>query len=91
MGEGRTLPGLIFLIQAGPMLLLASVVVMAVAVALRARLAVLAALVAGGLLYWGIYVQVSVGVTYVAIAFGLATWLAVIAWTKLRPRPRPEV
>lgn len=89
--SGVQQPGLLgVLVQAGPAILLASVVVMIVAVALRARIAVLPVLVAGGLLFGGMYLQSSAIVMYGAIVLGLATWLAVIVWTSRQPRPGRE-
>ncbi|MDA8379326.1 MAG: hypothetical protein M0020_00585, partial [Actinomycetota bacterium] len=46
-----------FLVTIGPELLVVSILLVTVSLALRRRAAALPALVAGGLLYWGMYAQ----------------------------------
>ncbi len=82
---------LALLVQAGPVILIASVIGMSVSVMLRTRPGALPVLIAGSVLYWGMYLQPSGPVMYGAIVAGLGTWAAVIGWTNRqwwRPRQK---
>jgi hypothetical protein len=74
------------LVTIGPELLVVSVLLVTVSLALRRRIAAIPALVAGALLYWGMYAQGSDALMYATIAVGYAIWAATYAWTRLRPR-----
>ena len=75
-----------FLVTIGPELLVVSILLVTVSLALRRRAAALPALVAGALLYWGMYAQGSDALMYATIAVGYAIWAATYAWTRQRPR-----
>lgn len=68
-----------------PGLLLASIVLVAVAFAMRRRAAVLPALVAGAVLYLSVHGQPDPAVMYAGMALGYGAWIALYLWT--RPRP----
>ncbi len=74
-----------FLVTIGPELLVLSILLVTVSLALRRRAAALPALVAGALLYWGMYAQGSDALMYATIAVGYAIWAATYAWTRQRP------
>lgn len=67
-----------------PILLIASIVLVAVAFALRRRAAVLPALAAGAVLYLSVHAQSDPVVMYVGMALGYGAWLGLYLWT--RPR-----
>jgi hypothetical protein len=74
------------LVLLGPAILVTSVLVLAVAVAIRRRLASLPALVGGSILYLGMYAQPSLPMMYTAMALGIA--LLVLAYAAgLRAAP----
>ncbi len=80
MGATSEGPGLInlvlaFLIARGPIILVISIVLVALAVSLRQRWFAIPALAAGALMYWGMYVQSSATLMYFASGFGIAVWL----------------
>lgn len=80
MGATSEGPGLInlvlaFLIARGPIILVISIVLVALAVSLRQRWFAIPALAAGALMYWGMYVQRSATLMYFASGFGIAVWL----------------
>jgi hypothetical protein len=75
-----------FLLDRGPLILVLSIAAVVSSFALRRRAAVLPALAAGGLLYWGMYGQDRVAVMYVSLALGLAVWVLTAGWAAQRPR-----
>ena len=77
-------PAIAFLIQKGPPILVASIMAMTLSVTLKRPWAALPVLVAGAILYWGMYLQAAITVMYVAIGLGLVTWAAVVGGTNLR-------
>jgi hypothetical protein len=91
---GAAAPGGVLggLIRSGPWLLLASVLLVAVAFALSRRpVAVFPALLAGGVLYAGMYRQSSAPVMYASIAVGYLAWAALAVWARTRGNPsRPS-
>ncbi len=84
---GSTPHGLLGLLrQAGPALLIASIVLVTVALALRRPAAAAPALLAGAVLYAGMYSQSNAAVMYTAIAVGYTAWAALFLWTRKRGR-----
>ena len=81
-------PVIALLIQWGPAILVASIALITIAVALRGSRTALAVLAAGGLLYWGIYLQASLPIMYLAIVSGLVVWAVVVAWPLLDSNSR---
>ncbi len=81
-----------FLIQAGPPLLIISVAAITVSIGLRRRAAVIPALLAGAVMYAGMYLQSGVLVMDASIALGLIGWISLYIWTRRwhQPRLRPE-
>lgn len=71
-----------FLVHAGPIILLISIVAIVLAFGIRRRAAVIPALGAGGLMYWGMYLQPRLGLMYAAIVLGLLGWAALYFWTR---------
>ncbi|MEB3020431.1 hypothetical protein [[Mycobacterium] crassicus] len=71
--------------QISPVLLIASIVLVAAAFAVRRRAAVLPALLAGVVLYLSVHGQTDPIVMYAGMALGYAVWIALYRWT--RPRP----
>ena len=65
-----------FLVQVGPPLLIISVAAMTVALGLRRRAAVIPALLAGAVMYTGMYLQARVPLMYASIALGLIVWIS---------------
>lgn len=90
-GHGRTgSPGwfaalLDVLHRISPVLLIASILLVAVAFALRRRAAVLPALLAGAVLYLSVHGQTDPGVMYVGMALGYGAWIGLYLWTRRRP------
>ncbi len=86
--SGSSHPGglLGVLVTIGPELLVVSVLLVAVSFALRRPVAALPALIAGALLYWGMYSQASVVVMYVTIVVAYLAWAAIYVWNRTRPR-----
>jgi hypothetical protein len=71
------------LARIGPGLLAASVLLVTVAFALTHRpLAAAPALLAGAVLYIGMYAQTSQAVMFVSIAAGYLTWLVLFLWVR---------
>ena len=79
---------LVFLLQAGPAILLVSIGAFALSLATRRWLAAIPVLLLGGVLYWGMYCQRSLPVMYVTIALGLFGWGVVFLWARSFPRRR---
>ena len=87
--HGGTHPGLLgALIRIGPGLLIASIVLVAGAFALRHPPAAVPAVVAGAVLYAGMYAQANLAVMYASIAVGYAAWTGLFLWLRAR-RPAP--
>jgi len=86
--SGASHPGGVLgaLVTYGPELLVVSVLLVAASFALRRPVAALPAVVAGALLYWGMYAQASVALMYVTIVVAYLAWVAVYAWVRTRPR-----
>jgi hypothetical protein len=80
-----------FLVQVGPPLLIISVVAITVSLGLRRRAAVIPAVLAGAVMYAGMYLQSAVPLMYASIALGLTVWTSLYVWTQHRqPRLRPD-
>lgn len=78
------------LIRIGPGLLIASIVLVAGAFALRHPPAAVPAVVAGAVLYAGMYAQANLAVMYASIAVGYAAWTGLFLWLRARcPAPLP--
>jgi hypothetical protein len=79
-----------FLVQVGPPLLIISVAAITVSLGLRRRAAVIPAVLAGAVMYAGMYLQSEVPLMYASIALGLILWTSLYVWTQRRqPRTRP--
>ena len=78
-----------FLIQVGPPLLIFSVAAISVALGIRRRAAVIPGLVAGVVMYAGMYLQSGAPAMYAAIAFGLIAWISLYIWTERRQPTQP--
>jgi len=82
-------PGLLaFLLQAGSTILLISIGTFALSLATRRWVAAIPALLAGGVIYWGMYGQPRLPVMYVTMALGLLSWAPVFLWAYGFPRRR---
>jgi hypothetical protein len=80
-----------FLVQVGPPLLIISVVAITVSLGLRRRAAVIPAVLAGAVMYAGMYIQSAVPLMYASIALGLIVWTSLYVRTQRRqPRTRPD-
>jgi hypothetical protein len=80
-----------FLVQVGPPLLIVSVAAITVSLGLRRRAAVVPAVLAGAVMYAGMYIQSAVPLMYASIALGLIVWTSLYVWTQRRPpRTRPD-
>jgi hypothetical protein len=89
--RGSTAHGLLgALLRAGPGLLIASIVLITVAFALRRLAAAAAASAAGAVLYAGMYGQQNPAVMYASIAVGYATWAGLYLWTRNQRTRRGE-
>ena len=80
-----------FLISWGPLILIVSIAAMCLALWTRLKAAAVGALLAGTLLYWGMYGQANVAVMYATIAIGMVAWLSAYIWAAgwwFRSRPR---
>jgi len=76
------------LLRIGPGLLVVSVLLVTAAFALsRRRLAAVPALLAGAVLYAGMYAQPDLAVMYAGIAVGYPAWAGLYLWVRL-PHPR---
>lgn len=88
-GSGHPGGALGALVRIGPWLIVASALLVTAAFALTRRpRAAIPALVAGAVLYAGMYAQNSLPVMYASIAVGYLTWAALALWTA-RPRHNP--
>ena len=90
--SGGTHPGLLgALIRIGPGLLIASVVLVTAAFALRHRLAAAPALLAGAVMYAGMYAQANQAAMYASITVGYAAWTGLYLWLRAcRPAPQTQ-
>ncbi len=81
-----------FLVQVGPPLLIISVAAITVSLGLRRRAAVIPSLLAGAVMYAGMYLQSGVPLMYASIALGLVVWTSLYIWTQRRRQPslRPD-
>ncbi len=70
-----------FLVWAGPAILLLSLIAMGAATLTRRRAAAGLVLVAGVVLFWGMYLQPALSVMFVSIAAGLAALVVAYVWT----------
>ena len=75
------------LIRIGPALLIASIVLVTVAFALRRPQAAAPALLAGAVLYVGMYAQSNQAIMYGSIAVGYAAWIGTYLWVRASPLP----
>ncbi len=76
-----------FLVQVGPPLLIISVAAITVSLGLRRRAAMIPAILAGALIYAGMYLQSGVPLMYASIALGLIVWTSLYFWTQRQRRP----
>lgn len=82
-------PGILaFLLQAGPTILPISVGAFTLSLAIRRWVAAIPVLLAGVVIYWGMYGQQSLSVMYVTIVLGLFCWTVVFLWVRGLPRRR---
>ncbi len=72
---------LLFLLQSGPVILIVSIAAIALAVGIRRRFTLLPVVVAGLVLYWGMYMQAVQLVMYFSVALGLATLATAYIWS----------
>ncbi len=81
--------------QAGPTILPVSIGAIVLSLGIRRRAAAIAALLAGGIMYWGMYAQPRVSLMYASIVMGMIAWTALYLWTSrlsrrlLAPRDHP--
>lgn len=75
------LTALFFLIQSGPVILILSIAAIALAAGLRRRAALVPVVVAGLVLYWGMYMQAARPVMYSSVLLGLAALVAAYLWS----------
>ena len=71
----------LFLLQSGPVILIVSIAAIALAVGIRRRAALLPVVVAGLVLYWGMYMQAVQLAMYSSVALGLVTLAAAYIWS----------
>jgi len=92
-GTGPDAPGglLGVLLRIGPILLVVSVLLVTAAFALsRRRVAAIPAMLAGAVLYAGMYSQPDLTVMYTAIATGYLTWAGLYLWVRRTPAHRTQ-
>lgn len=77
-----------FLVQVGPPLLIISVAAITVSLGIRRRAAVIPAVLAGAVMYGGMYLQSGLPLMYASIALGLIVWTSLYIWTHGRGRLR---
>lgn len=73
---------LVFFFQAGPVILIASIAAVALAVGIQRRVAVIPVAVAGLILYWGMYLQSTRLLMFSAVGVGLAALIAAYLWSR---------
>ena len=79
-GSGPLTNLLSLLAQAGPAILTGSILAMLLSLALRRRAAVPLALLAGVILFWGMYGQARLPIMFAAIAVGILVLAAAFVW-----------
>ncbi len=79
-----------FLVQVGPPVLMISVAAISVSLGLRRRAAVIPALLAGAVMFAGMYLQSGAPLMYASIALGLMVWTSLYIWTSWRAATTPE-
>jgi len=92
-GTGPGAPGgaLGVLLRVGPVLLVVAVLLVTAAFALsRRQVAAIPALLAGAVLYAGMYSQPDLTVMYTAIAAGYLTWAGLYLWVRRTPARRTQ-
>ena len=81
-----------FLISWGPLILIVSIAAMCLALWRRRKAAAAGALLAGTLLYWGMFGQANLAVMYATMAIGMLAWVSAYIWaTGWRFRARPPL
>ncbi|MDQ3716078.1 MAG: hypothetical protein M3381_08700 [Actinomycetota bacterium] len=75
------------LIEYGPIILITSILLVAAGLSLRRPAAVVPALAAGAVMYWGMYAQPSYPMMYLTLIIGFGGWLITYLWTR---RKRPQ-
>ncbi len=83
-GESRWAPVLEVLHRISPALLIVAIVLVAAALGMRRRAAVLPALAAGVVLYLSVHGQADPALMYAGMAVGYGAWIGLYLWT--RPR-----
>jgi len=73
---------LAFLLQAGPVMLLVSIAVFALSLTVKQWVAIIPALLVGGVIYWGMYGQPNLPLMYVTMALGLLCWISLFLWSR---------
>lgn len=86
--SGQATSILAFLLQAGPTILPVSIGAFTLSLAIRQWATAIPVLLAGGVIYWGMYGQRNLSVMYVTIVLGLFCWAAVFFWVRGLPRRR---
>ena len=79
-----------FLLDHGPTIFIASIILVSVTLVLRRPVAAAVATAVGALMYWGMYLQVDMTFMYVTIATGLVAWLILLT-TASTPRAPAEI
>ena len=75
-----------FLLRFGPEILVISLLLVALAIGMRRRIAGVVALAAGALLYWAMYAQSSAARMYVAVVLAYSAWLLDYLWARRHVR-----
>ena len=83
---GQSLDILALLLRTGPLILLVSIAAITLSLALRRWVTAIPALLAGGIIYWGMYGQPNLSVMYITIGVGLSSWAAVFLWVRSFPQ-----
>jgi hypothetical protein len=79
------------LLQYGPAILVVSIAAMTLALGVQRPIAIIPAVLAGALLYWGMYDQDRLPVMYAAIVIGFLAWASLFLWVRGLPwRSAPE-
>lgn len=86
--SGQATSILAFLLQAGPTILPVSIGAFTLSLAIRQWAAAIPVLLAGGVIYWGMYGQQRLTVMYVTMVLGLLGWAAVFLWVRGLPQRR---
>ena len=70
------------LLQAGPMILIFSIIVFALSLVLRNWLAASTALMVGSVMYWGMYGQPDLAVMYLTMGLSLLGWFGIFMYVR---------